>query len=61
MTEICKSMFQSITRRVFLAFCGSAVVFFPRLYRGAIARAEDDLIIVDGWILRRSDLEGPRQ
>ena len=45
-------------RRAFLGFCIAISLFFPRLSRGiGVLGDKDELIIVNGWILRKSDLE----
>ncbi len=45
-------------RRAFLGYCIAISVFFPRLSRGiGVLDGKNELIVVDGWILRKSDLE----
>ena len=42
-------------RRAFIGTCIAISLFFPRLFRGI--GDKDELIIVNGWILRKSDLD----
>ncbi len=47
----------TLTRRVFLRFWAALAVVALGLPRGSRAGArEDEIILVDGWILRASDL-----
>lgn len=52
-----KSTIQSFTRRAFLLFSTAMALIVPGLFRRSTALPNDDeLIIVNGWILRKSDL-----
>jgi len=51
-----------MTRRAFFKICLSVSLFLPGLSYGIGApRDEGELIIVDGWILRKSDLREKRE
>ena len=53
---------QTFTRRAFLGFSAALALLVPGLFRRNTALPDDDeLIIVDGWVLRKSDLIKPPQ
>ncbi len=47
----------SSTRRTFLGACAAAWLALPSWFRAPAPAAEDDgFVVVNGWILKRSDL-----
>ncbi len=51
---------QTFTRRAFLGISAALALLVPGLFRRNTALPDDDeLIIVDGWVLRKSDLIRP--
>lgn len=52
----------SLTRRAFIGFSGLLAFLLPALFARNTARADDDaLIVVNGWIVKKSDVTGARR
>ncbi len=51
---------RTFTRRAFLGFSAALALLVPGLFgRNTALPDDDELIIVDGWVLRKSDLIRP--
>lgn len=51
---------RTFTRRNILAFTTAVAFLIPGFFRRAVALSDDEeLILINGWILRRSDVTMP--